>query len=442
MKHWLLLCYFLSGICGLCEASCPQGVSVKEDAEALTIFITGEEFGMLKPCGCFGGQLGGLSKRAAILGEVERSSSFIIDTGTLVGGEGEQELLKFTTFIQAFGLLDYDLLHLNEQDAEIARNLGILENVSEGLSIITSFGLEDANLPGCYRKVFYINGKELIVNVCGAKGVGDSLFRALSFFPAGANSVDILIVEERSPETLKRIDEAGVVECVICPSESDEPEVIRGPNTVSSGALVFSVGRYGKYVCKLKVRNTSNQLKDKIRFSYVPVSEDLPEDESLVELYDIYQQLVKEAGLLKNYPRLPVGNGLEYVGSESCQACHSYEYRQWSKKAHADAYATLVEDGTHYDPECVICHVVGMEYESGFITEEQTPHLINVGCENCHGPGSRHIAQMGQVPASDPKMDCTDCHTPEHSGDYASNELEYFEKIVHWREPNAPNSVK
>ena len=41
-----------------------------------------------------------------------------------------------------------------------------------------------------------------------------------------------------------------------------------------------------------------------------------------------------------------------------------------------------------------------------------------------------------------PKSDCTDCHTPETSGEYAGNKQAYFEKIIHWPEPNAAGNVE
>jgi len=179
-----------------------------------------------------------------------------------------------------------------------------------------------------------------------------------------------------------------------------------------------------------------------IDFRAIPVTEDLPQKPSLVRLYKDYQQLVKERGLLEKYPRFVLPDGLQYVGSQSCKACHAYEYEKWSSKAHAKAYATLVEVGSQYDPECAICHVVGMEYESGFVSEEQTPHLKDVGCENCHGPGSEHIKTAGEAKTSGPQSSCLDCHTPEKSTHYAGNERLYLQKIVHWREPNAPNNVE
>jgi hypothetical protein len=83
-----------------------------------------------------------------------------------------------------------------------------------------------------------------------------------------------------------------------------------------------------------------------------------------------------------------------------------------------------------------------MEYESGFVSEEKTGNLKNVGCENCHGPGSEHIRTLGEAETAEPRLDCTDCHTPEESTNYPGNEQLYFEKIIHWREPNAVGDVK
>ena len=187
--------------------------------------------------------------------------------------------------------------------------------------------------------------------------------------------------------------------------------------------------------------STAGEDKLKLSFYVVPVEEDLEEETSLVQLYNDYQQLVKERNLLEKHPRFTL-DGLEYTGSESCKACHESEYGKWSRNAHAHAYATLERFGSQFDPECVICHVVGMDYESGFISEEKTGHLKNVGCENCHGAGSEHIKTGGIVGFTGPKSACIDCHTPEHSGDYAGNEGAFLEKIVHWREPRPSGSVK
>ena len=169
---------------------------------------------------------------------------------------------------------------------------------------------------------------------------------------------------------------------------------------------------------------------------------------------DEYDKIVEIPSTLeKNKLDYPLPDGLRYVGSESCESAnchddpykHQYEYVTWLSNAHAQAYATLVEVGSQYDPECIVCHVIGYDYESGYISEEKTPHLKNVGCEYCHGPGSKHNENPYEYPTT-PIPDivelCKKCHTPEHSGDFSGNEEEKLKIINHWPEPNEVSDVK
>jgi hypothetical protein len=102
---------------------------------------------------------------------------------------------------------------------------------------------------------------------------------------------------------------------------------------------------------------------------------------------------------------------------------------------HAGAFATLEKVNSEYDPECVICHVIGMQYQTGYISPTKTPELKDVGCENCHGPGSEHVRSLGAAETAGPISTCTDCHTVEQSADYAGHKDEYYQKTIHWRTP-------
>ena len=428
-------------------------------SDVLTVFLTGNELGALQPCGCSGGQLGGFDRRSAVLNSVPTSERLIVDTGSFVESDSEQDLIKFNIVIQALSLLDYDLFNLTKKDIEIAKNLGLLDYISSVFNIITPAsheqGLTDVNVPRSFTKQLLLRGKIVAVTVASFDAESAPIERISELFTPRSNlqtpletrreksltgqAVNILILNRCDAGIIGSVSEMGIVDCLVCPAESDEPRVIGDPN---ERPLVVSVGRYGKYVGRLRIGAAKTPDKLKFGFSVVAVTEDLPQEKSLVELYKTYQQLVKEAGLLEKQPRFALLNGLEYTGSKSCKLCHEYEYEKWGSQAHAHAYATLERVGSQYDPECVVCHVVGMEYESGFVSEEKTDCLKNVGCENCHGPGSEHIKTLGEVKTTEPRSDCTDCHTPEVSSDYTGNEQLYLEKIIHWREPNTPGDVK
>ncbi|UCG49910.1 MAG: cytochrome c family protein [Phycisphaerales bacterium] len=398
----------------------------------------------MKPCGCSGGQLGGLDRRPAVLNRVPRQRRLVIDTGSLVAGDGEQDLLKFSTIMQAFRLpsLGYDLVNMTADDLDKAFNLGLLSDPSSTPRIISGHKRPEVNVRASFSKSFGLESGKLAVTVAALDVESCSIEQTEQVFARKSDIpvFNMLILNRCDPEiSASVLKELPMVDCLVCPADSDEPRLISEPD---ARPLVFSVGRFGKYVNRLRIGLTGTPGKLQVEYAPVDVNETLKPDSSLANLYRAYQLLVKEQRLLEKYPRSSLPSGLRYAGSKSCKSCHEYNYEIWSTKPHARAYATLVEVGSEYDPECVVCHVVGMKYYGGFISPEQTPNLKDVGCENCHGPGSEHNGNLGYAPTTEPKQNCTDCHTPEHSARYAGKKQEYLEKIDHWTEPKARSDVK
>jgi len=433
---------FFVGVCVLLAgASCPSETArgpvsrSERTGERLVLFFTGSELGALKPCGCSGGQLGGLSKRAAIFNAVPAQNRMILDAGDLVADDGEQDLIKFGVLLEAYQLLGYDVVHLTERDVEIGRSLGLLRGRDYAFEIISShWDAIQENRPRSFRKQLTLRGRDVFVNVVTCDAQIDAAERAATFFdslPEAAN-INVLVLLNSDSGVREPWAEQSGAHCLLCPIDSDDPQVLSEPGTK---AMVFSPGRLGRHIVRLQVSWPESAAGPTLHFEDVPVEETLPEDEALAQLYRQYQQLVGESQLLETYPRVPLPDDLRYVGSANCASCHEYEYSRWKTKAHADAFATLVKVGSDRDPECVICHVVGMDRASGFVTAEKTPEMKNVGCENCHGPGSEHVRTWGQAATVEPKSTCLDCHTPEHSSGFAGHEAEYMQKIVHWREP-------
>lgn len=142
-------------------------------------------------------------------------------------------------------------------------------------------------------------------------------------------------------------------------------------------------------------------------------------------------------------PRFGFAEDNSYVGTEGC-SCHKNEIFDWEKSRHAKAFY-LLEAGKRkasrkkagldlykdYSNErrCIKCHVAGYGEKGGFLDMESTPEMSGVGCEMCHGPGSKYrelhkskgmtfsrqeARAAGQLYGSiDPEV-CKRCH--EHKG--------------------------
>jgi 2',3'-cyclic-nucleotide 2'-phosphodiesterase (5'-nucleotidase family) len=115
----------------------------------------------------------------------------------------------------------------------------------------------------------------------------------------------------------------------------------------------------------------------------------------------------------------------KYLGSEVCIRCHAEQAEQWKNTPHAKAWQTLVDNHKDAATECQECHVLGYKKPGGFQTGTQTPAMVNVQCESCHGMGTRH----GMTDTVGPEV-CQTCHTQQQSPNFQYDEM--VQKIVHW----------
>jgi hypothetical protein len=109
-----------------------------------------------------------------------------------------------------------------------------------------------------------------------------------------------------------------------------------------------------------------------------------------------------------------------YMGAEACGSCHEKEYKNFmthSKKSHSfKTVATMKKRLTEGEiKKCFECHTTGYGKPGGFQSESETPHLKDLSCEVCHGPGSAHV-QTGDPKAIKRRVqvkDCEGCHNAE-----------------------------
>jgi formate-dependent nitrite reductase cytochrome c552 subunit len=223
----------------------------------------------------------------------------------------------------------------------------------------------------------------------------------------------------------------------------------------------------GLYNDPNNVSNTS------YRYQRVPLDSRFENSKTVTALMQMYQEQLKETGFqglgIKPIPNRRAAESGQFAGSKSCADCHEATFQKWKKSRHANAWRSLAETSKPprtFDPECIACHVVGwnpsefLPYEHGFQNENETPQLLNVGCESCHGPGEFHIqAEQGSDTARQEKFRqsvrltlegnvaqsvaqkaaqnaakkvCIQCHDGDNSPHF--NFETYWQKIVHQNE--------
>jgi hypothetical protein len=198
--------------------------------------------------------------------------------------------------------------------------------------------------------------------------------------------------------------------------------------------LLVQVGKMGKYVgvVGLYPRET-----ERMRYHLVTLGtryDDGPATAMKELIQKEFRDTLRQMKVVENIPRrdyVSDVSGATYVGADNCKSCHSNTYFKWSTTKHSHAYEALEKDrkpNVIYDAECITCHTTGFEYTSGWKSEAETPYLRGNQCENCHGPGSKHVADpmnpdyrkaMALTPEkADKSRLCLGCHDGDNSPDF------------------------
>ncbi|MBI5788973.1 MAG: cytochrome c family protein [Candidatus Schekmanbacteria bacterium] len=116
----------------------------------------------------------------------------------------------------------------------------------------------------------------------------------------------------------------------------------------------------------------------------------------------------------------------QWVGDQKCIPCHEKIYQEWLTSPHGRAWQKLADEKSQKNPSCLRCHTTGYGQAGGFSEFSATPQLINVQCESCHGPASRHLQKVkdwSQVKSACQECEirriCMGCHTPKQSPDFS-----------------------
>jgi PKD repeat protein len=124
--------------------------------------------------------------------------------------------------------------------------------------------------------------------------------------------------------------------------------------------------------------------------------------------------------------RLNQTNG--YAGSGACSGCHGDKH--FFGTAHASAFSVITDEPAQQS--CLPCHTVGYGQPTGFVRSSTNAALMNVGCENCHGPAAWHKYSdhnlIRPAVSIDPEI-CGGCHNA--SSVPSSATFEEYEETPH-----------
>lgn len=419
-----------------------SGATSPGDPLTQSIAFSGQLDGYLIPCGCSSPMIGGLARRAKALQNPSRDYVIRVENGDLVAGTWRQDQLKADTIVSALALMKYDAICLGEKDFALGiEALRALQTNFKG-EFLCANAVDTRGKPYFASSVALkrkVQGSMVSIIVVGV--LSDALGKevqekdpeirfvsaksalaqmALNVSDPGLRVLMVHGTFDEAAELSKAFPGFGLVVYAHGPAD---PVNARG---VGSSKLV-SAGSSGKHLGIADLLGASGRPSIG-KVSSVSLTPELGEESETLSLIRFYQTRIEQEGLLAQVPKSVSLEGL-FAGSSACADCHPKAHTSWQESRHSKALGTLVQIGHDGDPECVSCHVVGLTKQGGFRSRADTPDLANVGCEACHGPSSKHIADPNTPPPSKGKESCATCHDSAHSPrfDYAS----YWKRVKH-----------
>jgi hypothetical protein len=435
-----------------------------------------------------------MSRRAGLFDRIKSLNWTVrgLDAGGISKRTGVQAQLKFETTLEALRDLQYVALAMSPEELRLEPGYLLSQHFTDGETPLNFLG---ANL------IFFGSrelGTPLPLNIVEVNGIKVGITSVMSetirrdVIPDRtadeAANADLQWTDpsEALTEVLKQFDDAKVDFRILLSQSTDDEirqqakdfpvfDIIvaadgrdgdRQPKMLGSTRLL-RVGEKGKTagVVALYPGDKTNP----VRYELVTLSEaHFSNSEKMTDLMRSYQERLKDGQVVT--AEEPVGHpsGATFVGASKCGECHTSAFDIWKETPHAHAFESLDPSYKRhgferlngvtrtFDPECLSCHVTGWEpeqyirFRSGFVNEEFAADdsekllqalLAGNQCENCHGPGSRHVelieadnkeaaAREVRVTLEQAKSQmCEKCHDADNSPEFEFDK--YWDAVKH-----------
>ncbi len=407
--------------------------------QPLTVLFTCDVRGRLVPCGCFTGQLGGLTRIATLFGKDDSPDELRVDVGDAIEGGADYERIEYRYIQEAFAKMRYAALNVGRREAGLSA-AQLREIKARAPVPMVSANLLDratgAPLFDTHKIAQRGAWKIALVGVLDPRGMGDALGEGLAveemdvalgkLLPKLKGHADFIVL-------LAFCDEAAMANLA---RQFYELDVILGGKVQQPSqkmvkenrSVILATTNEARAIGTLNARLLSPGHMDAVKGEITLVSDRIPQDEEIAALAEAYRAEVRKTKLAIDDPAKLAADmvpGVKatatFAGTQSCAACHPTAMKAWADSGHGHAFHTLVARQADADPNCIACHTVGFGTASGYRREFGATKLVDVGCESCHGPGSQHVEQRsagGEVTARFHPVgagDCRKCHHGEFS---------------------------
>jgi len=460
---------------------------------AVALILSGELHGYLEPCGCSLTQSGGLERRGDLFQQLQAKgwNTVPLDAGGLLKRARRQDQIKFEAILGGLKQLGYGSIAAGDSELRLSADYLISQFAGEDIPLagmLTSanvllFDSPELGVPVPWRVITAGNIKVGVIAVLGPSVANEvapaGIENYISVKPASeALRAALPLVQAEKPDVLLVISHGRVTEAEALAEEFPELPLILttgGPEdpadqpTKVGNTLILKTGHKGKYV---GILGYYPQDSDPYRWELVNLdNRRFHTDERMHRVMQNYQQQLAELELAKS-DELVVSHpsGTKFLGAKACGECHTKAYAKWKGTKHAAAFDSLARGrkgqeadwvSRVYDPECLCCHVTGWDprevrrFESGYLDQQTTAHLLGQQCENCHGPGQAHAdleRQYRQDLSSVPQNQlnalraqlklnykeaelkvCSKCHDDENSPAFKFEK--YWDEVKHpWKD--------
>lgn len=395
---------------------------------AFALILSGEQHGYLEPCGCSETQSGGVARRYDLVRQLRERGWEVagFDLGGTLKHARKQSVIKFDSIFDALNQMDYRALGLGPEELQLGADQILIHNIptdERPLAIVSAnVTLHDNPDSGTPLRLltFELGGQKIavtsIIAPAVAKHVPDvqnpammrvddpaAALRTLREpLAAEAPALAVLLSYGSLDDARSLAKEFPEYALIVSTGGAEDPLT---DNPVREGkTLIVQVGHKGKYtgVCAFYP-----DAEEPLKFELVNLDKDRFDNaKEMIEVMRAYQDRLRDESIIESEAALRHPTGKQFVGAVKCGECHKKAYATWKETKHAHAYESL-EKGRPgqeadwitriHDPECISCHTTGwnaqesLRFDSGFVSAVRTPHLLGQQCENCHGPGSRHV---------------------------------------------------